>query len=104
RSWVETAGIVLVRQRPGSAKGVVFVTIEDETAIANLVIWKQMLDKYRHVVLGAAMIGVRGRVQQEGDVVHIVAHHLTDLSPLLASVGSRGSGDAVTRADGCEKF
>lgn len=104
RSWVETAGIVLVRQRPGSAKGVVFVTIEDETAIANLVIWKQMLDKYRHVVLGAAMIGVRGRVQQEGDVVHIVAHHLTDLSPLLASVGSRGSGDAVTRADRCEKF
>lgn len=90
RSWVDVAGLVLVRQRPGSAKGVMFITLEDETAVANLVVWTKILEKYRRVVLGAGMIGVKGKVQREGEVVHIVAQHLTDLSADLASVGSRG--------------
>lgn len=89
RRRVEVAGLVLVRQRPGSAKGVVFVTIEDETAIANLVIWQDVFERFRRIVLGARMIGIRGRVQREGDVVHIVARSLSDLSAELASVGAR---------------
>ena len=87
--WLETAGLVLVRQMPGSAKGVMFITIEDETGIANLVIWPQVFEAQRRVILAAGMMGVRGRIQREGEVVHLVARHLTDLSPELASVGER---------------
>jgi error-prone DNA polymerase len=85
--WLEAAGLVLVRQRPGSANGVMFITIEDEMGIANLVVWVKVFEKYRKVVLGAGMIGVYGRIQREGEVVHLVAHRLSDLSADLASVG-----------------
>ncbi|SEI16180.1 error-prone DNA polymerase, DnaE-like [Rhizobium tibeticum] len=88
-TWLEAAGLVLVRQRPGSAKGVMFITIEDETGIANLVVWVKTFEKYRRIVLGAGMLGVYGRIQREGDVVHLVAHRLNDLSADLASVGDR---------------
>jgi error-prone DNA polymerase len=87
--WLEAAGIVLVRQRPGSAKGVMFITIEDESGIANLVVWPKMFEKFRRVVLGSTMFAVRGRIQREGDVVHLVAHHLTDMSDALAGIGTR---------------
>jgi error-prone DNA polymerase len=100
--WIEVAGIVLVRQKPGSAKGVMFITLEDETGIANLVVWTNVFEKYRRVVLGASMIGVRGQVQREGDVIHVVAQRLDDLSPMLASVGTRDEvADVyrVSRAD-----
>ena len=86
--WLEAAGLVLVRQRPGSAKGVMFITIEDETGIANLVVWPQVFEKFRRVVIGASMMAVHGRIQREGEVVHLVAHRLIDLSAELASVGS----------------
>ncbi|MFI4998285.1 MAG: error-prone DNA polymerase [Reyranellales bacterium] len=106
--WLEAAGLVLVRQRPGSAKGVMFITLEDETGIANLVVWPQVFEKFRRVVMGASMMAVRGRIQREGEVVHLVAQRLTDLSAELASVGSRdqtfplphGRGDQVTHAGG----
>ena len=88
RRWVHVAGLVLVRQRPGSAKGVMFITLEDETAVANLVVWTKILEKYRRTALGSGMIGVKGRVQREGEVVHIVAHEILDLSSELASIGS----------------
>jgi error-prone DNA polymerase len=87
--WLEAAGLVLVRQRPGSAKGVLFITLEDETGIANLVVRPQTFEKFRRVVMGASMLAVCGRVQREGEVVHLVAHQLTDLSADLATVGSR---------------
>ncbi|UYY57184.1 error-prone DNA polymerase [Sphingomonas sp. S2-65] len=87
--WINLAGLVLVRQKPGSAKGVMFITIEDETDIANLVVWTNVFEKHRRVVLGASMLGVRGKVQREGEVIHVVVERLDDLSPLLASVGSR---------------
>ncbi|MGJ5175534.1 error-prone DNA polymerase [Bradyrhizobium oligotrophicum] len=101
--WLEAAGIVLVRQRPGSAKGVMFITLEDETGIANLVVWAKVFEANRHAVLSASMMAVRGRIQREGDVVHLVAQRITDLSADLASVGSRdaafplphGRGDQV---------
>ena len=87
--WVEAAGLVLVRQRPGSAKGVMFLTMEDETGTANVVIWVKVFEKFRRVLLGASMLAVRGRIQREGEVVHLVAHELKDLSPELGSVGNR---------------
>jgi error-prone DNA polymerase len=106
--WLEAAGLVLVRQRPGSAKGVMFITLEDETGIANLVVWPQVFEKFRRVVMSASMMAVRGRVQREGEVVHLVAQRLVDLSVELATIGSRdaafplshGRGDEVTHAGG----
>jgi error-prone DNA polymerase len=89
--WVEAAGIVLVRQRPGSAKGVLFITLEDETGIANLVVWPKVFEANRRTFLGTSMMSVRGRIQREGDVVHLVVQKVTDLSADLASVGSRKS-------------
>ncbi|MFC3631633.1 error-prone DNA polymerase [Paracoccus angustae] len=87
RRWCATAGLVLVRQRPGSAKGVMFITIEDETGVANLVVWPKTFEACRRIVLGAGMIGVQGRIQREGEVVHFVVRRLIDLSHELASVG-----------------
>jgi error-prone DNA polymerase len=87
--YVELAGIVLVRQKPGSAKGVMFITLEDETDVANLVVWTKTFEANRRTVLGASMIGVRGQIQREGEVIHVIAHRLEDLSPLLATVGRR---------------
>jgi error-prone DNA polymerase len=95
--YVELAGIVLVRQKPGSAKGVMFITLEDETHVANLVVWTKTFEANRRIVLGASMIGVRGQVQREGEVIHLIAHRLDDLSPLLASVGSRSDVSDIYR-------
>ena len=86
--WLEAAGLVLVRQRPGSAKGVMFITIEDETGVANLVVWPKLFEKQRRIVLSAGMIGVHGRIQREGEVVHLVAHRLTDLSAISPASAS----------------
>jgi len=95
------AGIVLVRQRPGSARGVLFITIEDETGHANLVVWSSVFDRQRRLVLTASMLACRGKVQREGEVIHVVADHLTDFSHLLRSVGQRGDDFPVryTSAD-----
>lgn len=83
------AGLVLVRQKPGSAKGVMFITIEDETGVANLVVWPSLFEQQRRTVLSASLLMVDGKVQKEGEVVHIVATKLHDLSDLLATVGER---------------
>jgi error-prone DNA polymerase len=84
---VRLAGIVLIRQRPGSANNVTFVTIEDETGVANIIIWQRLFEARRSVVLAAAMLGVSGRVQKEGDVIHVIADELLDLSGQLRAVG-----------------
>ena len=81
---VTVAGLVLVRQRPGSASGVVFVTLEDETGIANLVVWPDTFERFRAEVMGATLMSCRGRLQREGLVIHVVAERLADLSPRLA--------------------
>jgi error-prone DNA polymerase len=98
--WLETAGIVLVRQKPGSAKGVMFITIEDETGIANLFIWPTLYEKQRRIILSAGMMAVYGRVQREGEVVHLIAHRLTDLSAELASIGDRDETFPLPRGRG----
>ena len=100
--WVKSAGLVLVRQMPGSAKGVIFITIEDESGIANLVIWPTIFDKQRRIILSAGMMAVYGRIQREGDVVHLVARRLTDLSPELASVGDRDAAFPLPHGRGDE--
>ncbi|WP_291839320.1 error-prone DNA polymerase [Brevundimonas sp.] len=104
RRQTRVAGLVLVRQKPGSAKGVLFITIEDETGVANLVIWPSLYEQQRRIVLGASLLVVDGKVQREGEVVHIVATRLHDASDLLASLGQRdhfplphGRGDEVYR-------
>lgn len=100
--WVEAAGIVLVRQRPGSAKGVMFITLEDESGIANLIVWTKVFEKYRRIILSAGMIAVRGQVQREGEVVHLIAQRLTDLSGELASVGDRDGAFPLPHGRGDE--
>jgi error-prone DNA polymerase len=82
------AGLVLVRQRPGTASGVVFVTLEDEHGIANLVVWPGVFEAYRRIVMGARLLGVRGRVQREGLVIHLVAETLWDWSAALDSIAT----------------
>jgi error-prone DNA polymerase len=100
--WLEAAGIVLVRQRPGSAKGVLFVTLEDETGIANLVVWPKVFEANRRTLLSAGMLGVRGRIQREGAVVHLVAQRISDLSADLASVGTRDAAFPLPHGRGDE--
>jgi error-prone DNA polymerase len=80
---VTVAGVVLVRQRPGSAKGVVFMTIEDETGIANAVVWPKTLERFRKVVMTARLILIEGRIQRHEDIIHIVSAKLTDRSDWL---------------------
>ena len=77
------AGIVLIRQRPGSANGVVFVTIEDETGIANLIVWPAILERFRRAALGATLLRCTGKLQREQSVIHVVAERLDDLTPRL---------------------
>lgn len=83
---IAIAGLVIIRQRPGSAKGVVFLTLEDETGSANIILWPDMLERYRPLVMRARLIEARGRLQREGRVIHIVADTLTDLTPELRAL------------------
>jgi error-prone DNA polymerase len=83
RIWV--AGLVLVRQRPGNGKAI-FLTLEDEGGIANIIIWERRFARYRPVVMGSRFIRVRGRVQSESGVIHIVAEHIEDLTPWLSEL------------------
>ncbi len=80
---VTIAGLVLVRQRPGTAKGVIFMTLEDETGIANAIVWQKTFEKYRSVVMGSRLVKIRGRLQSESGVIHVVASHMEDMTPAL---------------------
>lgn len=84
---VEVAGVILIRQKPGSAKGVLFVTIEDETGVANAIIWPDRFEAQRRIILSASMIGIKGRVQREGEVIHVITDCVEDYTPLLGSIG-----------------
>jgi error-prone DNA polymerase len=86
------AGLVLIRQRPGSANGVVFVTLEDETGIANLIVWPATLERFRRAALGATLLYCRGRLQREESVIHIVAEDLKDWTARLNTLRER-TGD-----------
>lgn len=88
-SFMRIAGLVLVRQRPGTSKGVVFQTIEDEAGVANIIVWPKMFEKYRSVVINAKFVGIYGKVQSAENVTHLIAHHLEDLTPLLGAVSEK---------------
>ncbi len=83
---VRTAGIVIGRQRPDTASGVMFVTLEDETGATNVIVWRDLSDRQRRELLGARLMGVYGRVEREGIVVHLLAGRLVDLSSMLGSL------------------
>ena len=87
---VTLAGLVLIRQRPGTAKGVCFITLEDETGVANLVVWPDLFKANRSVVMGARLLVVQGRVQTDGQVIHVVAERLEDRSDRLLGLMEAG--------------
>jgi error-prone DNA polymerase len=97
---VEVAGVILVRQRPGSAKGVLFVTIEDETGVAQGILWPDRFEIYRRQVMSASMIAMRGRLQKEGEVIHVICDRIIDHDAMLRSIGRMDFSVAPGRGDG----
>ncbi|WP_420143971.1 error-prone DNA polymerase [Sphingobium sp.] len=103
---IEVAGVILVRQQPGSAKGVLFVTIEDETGVAQGILWPDRFEIYRRQVMTASMIAMRGRLQKEGEVIHIICDRIIDHDEMLRSIGRSefpivpGRGDGATHGGG----
>jgi error-prone DNA polymerase len=99
---VSLAGLVLVRQKPGTAKGVCFITLEDETGVANLVIWPKLFEQFRPVIMSARLLVVHGRVQTDGRVIHVVAERLENRTDRLDSLAedrvpaTHARGDEVT--------
>jgi error-prone DNA polymerase len=98
---ITVAGVVLVRQRPGSAKGVVFLTLEDEFSVCNAVIWPQVLETHRAVVMGSRLMLIKGRVQRTGDIIHVVAASIEDRTPWLSLLTEDGTTmkNSLARAD-----
>ncbi|PWK60712.1 OB-fold nucleic acid binding domain-containing protein [Roseicyclus mahoneyensis] len=80
---VAVAGLVLVRQRPGTAKGVIFVTLEDEFGVCNVVVWQKIYQRFRRAVIAGRLLRVTGRVQRQSGVTHVVAEEVEDISALL---------------------
>jgi error-prone DNA polymerase len=101
---VTVSGLVTIRQRPGTASGVIFMTIEDETAIANIIVWPKTFERFRAVILGARYVAVRGELQQESGVIHVVATKLDDLTPLLRRLTENAPAiESLARADAVKR-
>jgi error-prone DNA polymerase len=100
---VKVAGLVTVRQRPGTAKGILFITIEDETGFSNLVVWEKLFDKYRKEILQARLLMVEGKLQIEGKVIHVIVNRCFNLSALLRGLTAKQNDDlpvlTLSRAD-----
>ena len=84
---VTVTGLVITRQRPGTAAGVVFLTLEDETGTANIVVWKRVYETFRPAVVAGRLVRVTGRIERDGPVVHLIAEQVEDVSPLLTTLG-----------------
>ena len=99
----QVAGVVLIRQRPSSAKGVCFITLEDETGVVNLVIWPDLMEKQRKVIMGARLMEVTGRVEYDDEVIHVIAIRLTDATAALHGLSEdrlpdgEAATDSITR-------
>ncbi|MEC9343778.1 MAG: error-prone DNA polymerase [Pseudomonadota bacterium] len=93
-AWARIAGLVLVRQRPGTASGVIFITLEDETGIANVIVWPKVFEKHRRIVMGARMVMIEGQLQKEQGVIHLVARRLTDLTGELMDMMTGAAAQA----------
>jgi len=87
--WTSVAGLVLIRQRPGTASGIVFVTLEDETGIANLIIRPHIYDRFRSAARHASLLQAEGYVERQGQVIHLMVHRMHDLSPWLTDFSSK---------------
>ena len=97
---VKVSGIVLVRQKPGSAKGVLFITVQDETGVANGILWPDRFEAQRRTVMSAAMVTMVGRLQKEGEVVHVIIDRIVDEGDLLRRVGGMDFPHRTGRGDG----
>jgi len=84
---VSVCGLVITRQRPGTASGVIFLTLEDETGVSNIVVWPKLYEQFRRIVMGGRLLRVTGFLQREGIVVHLIAQHIEDMSHRLAELG-----------------
>ncbi|MEQ9377507.1 MAG: error-prone DNA polymerase [Imperialibacter sp.] len=93
RGLIKVAGLVLVRQRPGTASGICFITIEDETGTANLVVFKKLFDKYRKEIIQSKLLMVEGQLQKEGEVIHVIARRLINLSAFLQQLNNSQKED-----------
>ncbi|MCD1625853.1 MAG: OB-fold nucleic acid binding domain-containing protein [Paracoccaceae bacterium] len=80
---VTVAGLVILRQRPGTAKGVIFLTLEDETGVINVIVWRKLYEVFRRAIIAGRLLRVTGRLQHEGGVTHLIAEHIEDISDML---------------------
>ncbi|WET68262.1 error-prone DNA polymerase [Sphingobacterium sp.] len=87
---VKVCGLITVRQRPGTSKGVLFITIEDDTGFSNIVVWSNVFEKYRKEILRAKLLMVAGKIQVEGEVIHVIAQRCFDMSGLLKDLTTEG--------------
>jgi len=94
--WLSVSGLVITRQRPGTASGVIFITLEDDTAVSNVVVWPKTFEKFRKEVMAGRLLHVKGKLQREGTVTHVIATHITDHSHLLDGLGyPEFAGDSI---------
>jgi DNA polymerase III alpha subunit len=96
---ITVAGLVLLRQRPGTAKGIVFVTLEDETGTVNVIVWKQVYEAFRRAVIAARLMRVTGRLQCEGPVTHVIAEQVEDISYMLDRLVAQDGASAALRPE-----
>lgn len=97
--WRATvAGLVILRQRPGTAKGVIFLTLEDETGVINVIVWRKLYEVYRRAIIAGRLLRVTGRVQHEGGVTHLIAEHIEDISQMLDLLVQRDGLPAAPHA------
>lgn len=96
---VTVAGLVILRQRPGTAKGVIFLTLEDETGVVNVVVWRALYEKYRRAVIAGRLLRITGRIQRQSGVVHVIAEEVEDISPLLDRLLDNADNCTLPQAD-----
>lgn len=95
KARITVAGLVLVRQRPGTAHGVVFITLEDETGIANVIVWRNVYEKFRRAVVAGRALRVTGQIQRESGVAHIIAEKVEDISWMLDTLAQPPARDTA---------
>ena len=91
---ITVAGLVILRQRPGTAKGVIFLTLEDETGIVNVIVWRKLYERFRRAVISGRMLRVTGRLQRAHSVTHVIAEQIEDISEMLDLLLQRPSPEA----------
>ena len=91
---IAVTGLVITRQRPGTASGVVFLTLEDETGVSNVIVWRKVYETFRKAVIAGRLLRVTGRIERSGQITHLIAERIEDLSQMLSSLGQNSLSDA----------